>query len=331
MKTINTVTGTCMPQELGTTLVHEHILIAWAGWEADSIQVKGFKRDETLKFSIDRLQELKGHGVDTFIDPCPSDLGRDVEFMAEASSKSGLRVVCATGLYKEDLGGAYFKFYRSLGTFDENQLADIYTQEITDGIGDTGVKAGIIKCATGVLKNELGRPHITPYEEMCLRAAARAHKATGVPITTHTDEAMLGLEQLAIFESEGVDPKRVIIGHSGDTANLQYHVSIMDKGAYIGCDRFGLDFILPEKLRLASVIGLCGIGYANQIVLSHDSAMCFKGRALTLPPGQEHLIANWQPTHLFKNLLPKMREAGVSEEKIKTMLVDNPQRWFAGH
>lgn len=329
MLKINTVTGTCTPQELGTTLVHEHLLIAWSGWEADSIVVKGFKRNEALKFCVDRLQELKAHGVNTFMDPCPSDLGRDVEFMAEASVKSGMRVICATGLYKEDLGGAYFKFYMHMGT-GVNEIAELYEKELTEGIGDTGVKAGFIKCATGVLKNEAGRPHITPYEEMCLRAAARAQRATGAPITTHTDEAMLGLEQLEIFKSEGVDPRRVIIGHSGDTANLQYHVSIMDQGAYLGCDRFGLDFILPEKLRLATVIGLCGIGYAKQIVLSHDSVGCFKGRALTLPPEQQHLIANWQPTHLFKNLIPKMREARVSDEKIRTMLVENPRRWFAG-
>ncbi len=329
MLKINTVTGTCTPEELGTTLVHEHLLIAWSGWEADSIVVKGFKRNEALKFCVDRLQELKAHGVNTFMDPCPSDLGRDVEFMAEASVKSGMRVICATGLYKEDLGGAYFKFYMHMGT-GVNEIAELYEKELSEGIGDTGVKAGFIKCATGVLKNEAGRPHITPYEEMCLRAAARAQRATGAPITTHTDEAMLGLEQLEIFKSEGVDPRRVIIGHSGDTANLQYHVSIMDQGAYLGCDRFGLDFILPEKLRLATVIGLCGIGYAKQIVLSHDSVGCFKGRALTLPPAQQHLIANWQPTHLFTNLIPKMREAGVSDEKIRTMLVENPRRWFAG-
>jgi len=330
MLKINTVTGTCTPQELGTTLVHEHLLVAWSGWEADSITVKGFKRDETLKFCVDRLQELKAHGVNTFMDPCPSDLGRDVEFMAEASAKSGMRVVCATGLYKEDLGGAYFKFYRELGGAGADEIAEVYEKEITEGIGETGIKPGFIKCATGVLKDEAGRPHITPYEEMCLHAAARAQRATGVPITTHTDNAMLGLEQLAIFTGEGVDPRRVIIGHSGDTANLQYHVSIMDQGAYLGCDRFGLEIILPDKLRLASVIGLCGVGYANKIVLSHDSVGCFKGRAMVLPSAQQHLIANWQPTHLFKNLLPKMREAGVSDDKIRTMLVDNPRRWFAG-
>jgi phosphotriesterase-related protein len=263
------------------------------------------------------------------MDPCPSDLGRDVEFMAEASVKSGMRVICATGLYKEDLGGAYFKFYQHFGT-GVDEIAEVYAKELTEGIGETGVKAGFIKCATGVLKNEAGRPHITPYEEMCLRAAARAHKATGASITTHTDDAMLGLEQLEIFKGEGVNPRQVIIGHSGDTANLQYHVSIMDQGAYLGCDRFGLEIILPDKLRLASVIGLCGIGYANQIVLSHDSVGCFKGRAMVVPAAQQSLIANWQPTHLFKNLLPKMREAGVSEEKIRTMLTDNPRRWFAG-
>ncbi|HEV8716749.1 MAG TPA: phosphotriesterase-related protein [Candidatus Binatia bacterium] len=330
MLKINTVTGTCTPQELGTTLVHEHLLIAWSGWEADSITVKGFKRNETLKFCVDRLQELKAHGVNTFMDPCPSDLGRDVDFMAEVSAKSSMRVICATGLYKEDLGGAYFKFYRELGSAGVTELAEVYEKEITEGIGDTGIKPGFIKCATGVLKDEAGRPHITPYEEMCLHAAARAQRATDVPITTHTDNAMLGLEQLAIFTGEGVDPRRVIIGHSGDTANLQYHVSIMDQGAYLGCDRFGLEIILPDKLRLASVIGLCGVGYANKIVLSHDSVGCFKGRAMALPSAQQHLIANWQPTHLFKNLLPKMREAGVSEDKIRMMLVDNPRRWFAG-
>jgi phosphotriesterase-related protein len=141
---------------------------------------------------------------------------------------------------------------------------------------------------------------------------------------------MLGLEQLEIFTSEGVDPRRVIVGHTGDSANLSYHTAIMDKGAYVGCDRFGLEFILPDRLRLATVIGLCGVGYAKQIVLSHDSVGCFKGRSLALPPEQQHLIANWQPTHLIKNLIPQMREAGVSNDKIHAMLVDNPRRWFAG-
>jgi phosphotriesterase-related protein len=330
MQKINTVTGTCTPQELGTTLVHEHLLIAWSGWEADSVIVKGFKRNETLKFCVDRLQELKSLGVNTFMDPCPSDLGRDVDFMAEASAKSGLRVICATGLYKEDLGGAYFKFYRELGVAGVNEVADLYAKELTEGIGDTGVKPAFIKCATGVLKNEQGRPHITPYEEMCLRAAARASKATGAPITTHTDEAMLGLEQLAIFAEEGVAPQHVIVGHTGDTSNLAYHASIMDKGAYVGCDRFGLEMILSDRLRLATVIGLCGVGYEKQIVLSHDSVGCFKGRAMALSAALQPLIANWQPTHLFKNLIPRMKEAGVSDAKIKTMLVDNPRRWFAG-
>jgi phosphotriesterase-related protein len=172
MLKINTVTGTCTPEELGTTLVHEHLLIAWSGWEADSIVVKGFKRTEALKFCVDRLQELKAHGVNTFMDPCPSDPGRDVEFMAEASVKSGLRVICATGLYKEDLGGAYFKFYMHMGT-GVNEIAELYEKELTEGIGDTGVKAGFIKCATGA------------------------------PITTHTDEAMLGLEQLESSRAKG--------------------------------------------------------------------------------------------------------------------------------
>jgi phosphotriesterase-related protein len=250
--------------------------------------------------------------------------------MAEASSKSGLRVICATGLYKEDLGGTYFKFYHEIGAANVNEIADLYAQELTDGVGGTGIKPAFIKCATGVLKDQAGRPHITPYEEMCLRAAARASKATGAPITTHTDEAMLGLEQLAIFAEEGVHPKDVIVGHTGDTSNLAYHASIMEKGAYVGCDRFGLEMILSDRLRLATVIGLCGVGYEKQIVLSHDSVGCFKGRGMVMQGAAQALTANWHPTHLFKNLIPKMKEAGLSDAKIHTMLVDNPRRWFAG-
>ena len=163
MKQINTVTGTASPEKLGTTLMHEHLLIGWAGWELDCAAPK-FDRKAALKNCVERLKELNDLGLQSFVDPCPMDIGRDVSFMAEVGVGVGRAIICATGLYKEDLGNtAYFK-QRSV-----DEIAEVYVSEITKGIGDTGIKAGIIKCATG-------KGQITKYEEMCLRAAARAQK-----------------------------------------------------------------------------------------------------------------------------------------------------------
>jgi len=316
MKSINTVTGTTTAEQLGTTLMHEHLLIGWAGWELDCAAPK-FERKTAFKNAVDRLKELKDLGLQSFVDPCPMDIGRDVNFMAEVAEASGVRIVCATGLYKEDLGNtAYFK-QRSI-----DEIAEVYSSEITKGIGNTGIKAGIIKCATG-------KGQVTPYEQNCLRAAARAHLRTGAPITTHTEDGTMGREQLDIFESEGVDFKHVIIGHSCGSADLHYHTDMLDRGCYIGFDRFGLDFIHPDKLRLAALIGLLGVGYEKQIVLSHDTVWCWLGRGLDLPPETAKLIENWKPSHVFQNIVPALKRAGVSEEKIRAMLIENPRRYFS--
>jgi phosphotriesterase-related protein len=316
MKSINTVTGTMTAEQLGTTLMHEHLLIGWAGWELDCAAPK-FERKTAFKNAVDRLKELKDLGLQSFVDPCPMDIGRDVNFMAEVAEASGVRIVCATGLYKEDLGNtAYFK-QRSI-----DEIAEVYSAEVTKGIGNTGIKAGIIKCATG-------KGQVTPYEQNCLRAAARAHLRTGAPITTHTEDGTMGREQLDIFESEGVDFKHVIIGHSCGSADLHYHTDMLDRGCYIGFDRFGLDFIHPDKLRLAALIGLLGVGYEQQIVLSHDSVWCWLGRGLDLPPETAKLVENWKPSHVFQNIVPALKRAGVSEDKIRAMLVENPRRYFS--
>jgi len=315
MKSINTVTGTTTAEQLGTTLMHEHLLIGWAGWELDCAAPK-FERRAAFKNAVDRLKELKDLGLQSFVDPCPMDIGRDVNFMAEVSEASGVRIVCATGLYKEDLGNtAYFK-QRSV-----DEIAEVYSSEISKGIGNSGIKAGIIKCATG-------KGQVTKYEENCLRAAARAHLRTGAPITTHTEDGTMGREQLDIFASEGVDLQRVIIGHSCGSADLGYHRDMLDRGCFLGFDRFGLDFLHPDKLRLAALIGLLGVGYQKQIVLSHDSVWCWLGRGLDLPPETAKLIENWKPTHVFQNILPALKRSGVSEEKIRAMLVENPRHYF---
>ncbi len=317
MKEINTVTGTISPAKLGTTLMHEHFCIGWPGWEFDC-SIPKFDRKTALKNAIERLRQLKDLGLQTFVDAAPIDIGRDVTFMAEAAAVTGVNVICATGLYKEELGSpAYFR----QRTADE--IAEIFILEITKGIEDSGIKAGIIKCATGNGK-------ISPYEETCLRAAARAHLRTGVPITTHTDEGTMGREQLDIFAAENVDLKHVIIGHSCGASDLRYHTDMLDRGCYLGFDRFGLDILHPDRLRLAALIGLLGIGFEHRIVLSHDSIASWLGRGPSIPPEVMRLVENWNPTHIFKNVIPALRKVGVSQEKIDMMMVENPRRYFEG-
>jgi phosphotriesterase-related protein len=316
MKSVNTVTGSVSADKLGTTLMHEHLLIAWAGWELDC-NAPRFDRKTALKTAVERLKELKDLGLGTFVDPCPNDIGRDIVFMADVAAASGVNVVAATGLYKEDLGNtAYFR-QRTI-----EEIADVYVTEITKGVGETGIKAGIIKCATG-------KDHITEYENRCLRAAARASKRTGVPITTHTEEGTMGREQLDIFAEEGVDLAHVVIGHSCGASDLRYHTDMLDRGCLLGFDRFGLDFVHPDRLRLAALIGLVGVGFEKQLVLSHDSVACWKGKGLPEMDAKTlEGIKNWNPTHIFKHIIPALKEAGVGEHKIKAMMVENPRRFF---
>jgi phosphotriesterase-related protein len=314
MKQVQTVLGPVSVEQLGVTLMHEHLVIGWPGWVFDPLA--RFDRLKVAGMLVERLRELKALGVSTFVDPCPIELGRNPELAAEVSEATGLNIICATGLFTNRLGIPIYFRQRSA-----DEIAEIFMRELTEGIGSSGIRPGLIKCATGL--NE-----ITRHEEKCLRAAARAHRATGAPILTHTEAASMGNEQLDILASEGVDFSRVIIGHSCGTANLAYHLSILDRGAFLGFDRFGIETIFPDRLRIASLAGLLSIGHAKQIILSHDFVGCFLGRLPSRTPENQQALGQWSYTHLFKTILPKLRAIGVTEAQIQTMLIDNPRRFF---
>jgi phosphotriesterase-related protein len=320
MTNVNTVLGPIAPEKLGVTLMHEHIIWGAAGWYADST-VAPFDREAALKSSLAVMKELKTYGLGTFVDATANDNGRDADLLKEVSEKSGVNIVCSTGLYTEAEGASpYFRLRTQAGDAT-SEICEMFIKEITEGIGATKVKAGVIKVATG-------QGRISPYEEMVLRAAARAQKETGVPIITHTEAGTMGPEQADLLISEGAAPGRIMIGHMCGSADLKYHISVLEKGVYIAFDRIGLEVIHPDTVRKACLTGLISIGYANRIMLSHDSMVKMLGRSV-----QEAIalvLPNWVPTHIFKNIIPALREAGVSDEKIKLMMVDNPRRLFAG-
>ena len=173
---------------------------------------------------------------------CPNDLGRDVELMAEVAQRTRFQLICATGLYKQEEGGTAYWQFRSNFAPQVDAMAELFIREIEDGVGDTGIRAGIIKVATG-------RGQITDYEKTILEAAAKASVATETPITTHTDHGTMGDEQQRILTENGVPAERIVIGHSCGTSDHDYHMRIARGGSYLGFDRFGLDFIHPDDER----------------------------------------------------------------------------------
>jgi phosphotriesterase-related protein len=320
---VNTVCGPIPLQQLGVTLMHEHLIIGYPGWQADTLH-PGPSRQQMLAICYDKIQAMQDRGIQSMLDPCPNDLGRDVEFAAEVSARTGLNIVCATGLYKEDEGGAaYWHFRRAIGTAVE-AMAELFIHELQVGIGDTGIKAGIIKVGTGV-----GR--ISDYEQLVLEAAAIAAVETGAPVTTHTDQGTMGREQQDILVARGVPAHQIIIGHSCGSADFDYHMAILKGGSYLGFDRFGLDMLVPDEQRIASLMALLAHDQQRQLVLSHDSVWCTRGQ-----PFPQEILASidpqvlFNPTHIHDHIIPRLLQAGASQQQIDTMLVENPRRFFSG-
>jgi phosphotriesterase-related protein len=265
------------------------------------------------------LQELKALGVSTFVDPAPMDIGRDPEYMAEASSRSGMTIIASTGLYHHEFGiPAYFH------GMPEEAIADIFIADLTQGMAHTGIKAGIIKTATTANQ-------VTEQEAKVHRAAGRAQAATGAPIITHTDETgPMGLEQLDLFEAVDTPTNRVAIGHSCGNGRMGYLLEVVRRGAWLSFDRFGFAISASDDLRIAMLLGLIGAGHADRVMLSHDSVCGFLSRPVEFPPEMAEGLAHWNPTHIIKNILPRLRESGVSEATIRTITVENPRRYFEG-
>src|SRR5271166_4404133 len=268
MAQIETVRGPIDSTHLGVTLMHEHVFVL------DTEILNNYPEDwgaeeKRVADAIGRMNELKSRGVDTIVDLTVIGLGRYIPRIQRVAAQTQLHLIVATGIYTYHDLPFYFHF-RGPGTIlgGPELIADMFVRDIEHGIADTGVKAGILKCATD-------EPGLTPGVERILRATAQAHRRTGVPISTHTHaRRRVGLDQQRIFTEEGVDLSRVVIGHSGDTTDLDYLETLIANGSYIGMDRFGINTILSFEDRVNTVAAMCERGHAGKMVLSHDAA-CF--------------------------------------------------------
>lgn len=320
IREVQTVRGGIATADLGVTLMHEHVFVLSPEIMANYPEGWG---DEQARedAAVEKLNALKAIGVDSIVDPTVIGLGRYIPRIQRVAERTDLQIVVATGVYTYNDVPMYFHFTGPGTALDGPEpMVDLFVRDITEGIAGTGVKAAILKCATD-------EPGITPGVDRVLRAVARAHRATGVPITTHTHaHTRRGLEQQRVFAEEGVDLSRVIIGHSGDSTDLDYLEELVAAGSYLGMDRFGLENILSFDERVDTVARMCERGHADKMVLAHD-ASCFidwlPEEALPL------VLPNWHYLHIHNDVLPALRERGVTEEQITTMLVGNPRAIFS--
>jgi phosphotriesterase-related protein len=317
--TIETVRGPIPTDQLGETLMHEHVFVIDTEISQNYPEAWG-DEDARIASAVARLNELHSRGVGTIVDLTVIGTGRYLPRLQRVAAQTALNIIVATGIYTYNDVPHYF-IYRGPGTVlgGPEPMVDMFVRDIERGIADTGVKAGILKCCTDT-------PGLTCGVERVLRATAQAHRQTGVPISTHTHaRKRVGLDQQRVFREEGVDLTRVVIGHSGDTDELDYLEELIGNGSYIGMDRFGIDTILPFEARVKTVAEMCARGHARRMVLSHDAACFMHWLPEQLVP---QMLPRWHYMHIHNDVLPALRSAGVSDVDIRTMLVDNPREIF---
>lgn len=317
--TVQTVRGPLPIADLGPTLMHEHVFVLNA--EHLMNYPESVDHDAVVARAAADLEAIVPLGIRTIVDLTVLGLGRMIPWLQEVAERTSINIVAATGLYLfEELPLLYG--FRGPGTVlgGVDPLVEMFVSDIRHGIGGTGVRAAILKCATD-------EPGLTPAVERVLRAVAIAHRETGVPISTHTHAGLRrGLDQQRVFAEEGVDLGRVVIGHSGDTTDLAYLEELIANGSYLGMDRFGFDGIVSFEDRVATVATLCERGHADRIVLSHDAS----SHNAWLDDEVKSVIApQLRFDHISREVLPALRARGVTDEQVDQMLVRNPQAIFS--
>ena len=325
MPTVETVRGPIDTADMGPTLMHEHVFVL----STEHVQNYGdgdwWDEDERVADAVEKLNELKAVGIDTILDPTVWGLGRYIPRVQRVAEQTDINIIVATGLYTYDELPHQYE-HRGPGLLLDlptDPMIDDFTSDLTDGIARTGVKAAFLKCVVEA-------KGLTPGVERNLRACSATHRATGAPITVHSSVGnQAGRLALQVFRDEGVDLTKVVIGHAGDSNDLDYLSELAEAGCLLGMDRFGLDIYNPMSSRVDTIVALAERGYADRMVLAHD-ASCYIDYfpGVEAQAAKEQIAPNWNFTHISRDVLPMLREKGVTEEQIQLMLVEAPRRYF---
>jgi phosphotriesterase-related protein len=304
--------------------MHEHIFVLTADVQQNYPGEWG-DEDKRVADAVGKLQALAAQGIRTIADPTVIGLGRYIPRIQRiAELVPELHILVATGCYTYD-DVPWFFHYRgpalsaAVGVDVPDPMVDMFVTDIRDGIASTGVKASFLKCA-------IDNKGMTDGVARVMRAVAKAHRQTGMPITVHThpgSQSGLAVKRL-LCDEEGVDASRVVLGHSGDTADIAHLTELAQHGFILGMDRFGINIETTFESRADTLVELCRRGFAEQMVLSQD-ASCYID---WIDPNVLSLLTQWHYLHIVDDVLPYVRDRGVTEDQIDAMLVRTPRRYF---
>jgi len=316
MAMINSVTGPISTDDLGFTLMHEHVMVSASGLYDCYPDLMGPNLEER---AIQCLIEAKEGGVDTMIDATTFDLGRKAPLLAEVSKKSGVNIINVTGWWLD--------VPRFMKGVSADQMAREFIRDVEEGFRGTDIKAGLLKCAADF-------EGVTPPLEVMARAVARAHNETGLPIMVHSyPTGQVSRRQLAILKEEGVDLTRVKIDHSNDTTDTEYLKWVLDQGCYLGMDRYP-GRLVSAHMRTVTLKALIDDGYGERLCPSHD-CICLsvlnQREDGSMP--LEHDMALRNPhryLYMKHEVIPELQGMGVSDATIDALFIDNPRRFLSG-
>ena len=317
MSTVQTVQGPVAGEELGVVLAHEHVRFRDEAVAAE--WPDRYDAQAELDAALVAVEAAKSRGVQTIVDPTAMFGGRDVRFMKRVADQTGVCIIACTGIYSYDYLPHYFE------NRDIDVMAEHFVADLQDGVQGTTIRAAFLKCAADA-------HGVTEHVEKIHRAVARASVQTGAPIMAHSMPALAtGPRQVEIFEQEGVDLARVQIAHCGDTDYVGYIEQLIDRGVYVGLDRYGLEMFLPIDKRNATAVELLRRGHAERLMISQDycaSIDWFPVEAEAVFESQG-AIRNWSMTLVFDEVVPTLREQDVMDDQtFNTVFVENPRRWL---
>ncbi len=295
---IRTVLGDINKDLLGITMAHEHFIV-----DLDRIRKDGVSKIETVDEVIPEIELMKDLGVNSVFEVTTNDMGRDPIKLKKISEKTGINIVCSTGFYLSEY------HYDWLNDLSEEEIADIFINDLTKGIGDTGIKAGLIGEIASSKQNFVG------LEKRILKAAGIASVKTGAAVSTHTGRNT-SKETVDILLDVGVNPDKVIIGHQDLIDDSEYHLSLLERGVNIAFDTCGKSAYVKDEVRAKNIIKLIEKGYGNHIVLSNDISR----RTYFTSYGQNGYLS------VMKIVVPLLKEYGASKEDLDKLLIYNPAR-----
>lgn len=316
MGEVQSFRGPVAAGELGPTLIHEHVFVGHLELDLDFPHPE-WHEASAVESAVAALDELHALGVRTVVDLTVLGLGRDVARVSAVAERTEVNLIASTGYYCTGTLPTFFHVNGPGLLIDDgpDPLTEMFLSDIECGIAGTGVRAAMLKVVTD-------RPGLTADVQRVMAAAAAAHQQTGVPITTHTHApSRNGRDQLRFLTAHGVDPQRIVVGHCGDSQDVDYLRELMDAGATIGMDRFGMEHVLPDEARVRTVLELIALGYVEKMVLSHDAAIFSR---VTPPSWRAAHVPNWHMANVSTRIVPMLLAGGATGDDIHQLLVVNP-------